>query len=226
VEDRVDSHPEVTMIRSEPFRTTSDLPDSYQAYRRRRRAFAALAPPFAKASFVDELLGPASSHPRGFRVMYDQLRRNPSLLVILRRRRVRVVHLVRTNVLATHVSALLAKRSGVFITRGEPLDVSTVPVPVDSLVSELDRRVHRIARSRWLLARSGLPHIELAYEDYVADPDGHDRRVSAFLGVEERTLRSTFERLSSRAVAERISNRDEVAAILRSTVYGPLLDRY
>jgi Sulfotransferase family len=226
VEDRLDSHPDITMVRSEPFRTTSELPDAYQVYRRQRRVLATIAPPFAKASFVAELLGPATSHPRGFRVMYDQLRRNPSLLLTLRWRRVRVIHLVRANVLATHVSALLAKQSGVFVTRQEHRNVETVHVPTASLVAALDRRRRRMERFRWLLAHSGLPVLEVAYEDYVSDADAHDHQISAFLGVQERPLDSTFERLSSRAVAQRISNRDEVAEQLGSTVYRRLLDRY
>src|SRR5690348_4401099 len=57
VEDRIDSHPDLTMVRSEPFRTTSDRADSYQAYRRRRHLYTVLAPPLAKAAFVDEILG-------------------------------------------------------------------------------------------------------------------------------------------------------------------------
>ena len=226
VEDRLDSHPDITIIRSEPFRTTTDLPDSYHAYRRHHRLLSTVAPPFAKASFVGDLLGSTSGDARGFRVMYDQLRRSPSLLLTLRRKRVQVVHLVRVNVLATHVSALLAKQTGVFVTREEPLGVDGVHVPAASLVSDLDQRLRRTERFRWLLSHSGLPSCEVAYEDYVGAPDKVDRQVLAFLGVQEVPLTSTFERLSSRVVAQRITNLDEVADALRSTPHARLLDGY
>lgn len=222
LEDRLDSHPAITMWRSEPFRETGDFEGSYRRFASRsfaRRLGATLVPSVSKAVFVAGLTR-VSSEAVGFRLMYDQLRRSPSLGISLPLLGHSVVHLVRENVLATYLSTLAAKDSGVFVSRGHR-ETPPVVVPTESLVEELGRRQALIDRHRRLVRH--LESLEVRYEEYVKDPEGHDGRLLAFLGLPSHPLVSRFRRLGEPSLIARIKNADEVSECLRDTGYFALL---
>lgn len=226
LEDRLGDHPEITMFPNEVFRKTLDRPIAYRRYRRStpaRRLLGAALPPVSKARYLSWLADrtPPESTAFGFRLMYDQLRRNPSLGPLLGRG-TRIVHLVRSNVLETHVSVVAAKQSGLWVTRSTEKKSPSVELDTAGLVEELERRVALIERHRRLVSR--LPSLEVAYEEYVAEPAATDVRVLDFLGVEIASLGSALQRSGSRVLRDRISNVDEVAAALAGSRFVALLD--
>jgi LPS sulfotransferase NodH len=80
----------------------------------------------------------------GFKLMYSQLRQNPQILPYLVRRRVRIVHLVRENLLDILLSEELARVTGTsHISRDQALLQVQVALDPGTLVA----RVRRLAAS-------------------------------------------------------------------------------
>lgn len=226
LEDRLAGHPRITMYREEIFRPTLTKPIAYRSYRDSdtvRRLLGRVAPPVAKFRYLRWLHrnAPDAAQVVGFRLMYDQLRRNPSLGVLLAAQRTPVVHLVRKNVLATHVSVVAARTSGLYVTRST--EKKTPPVRLDAagLVADLERRIAFIDRHRRMLRT--VPHIEVGFTELTADPDAGDRRILDFLGLPAADLGSMVRRSGDRPLDERIVNIDEVAGVLRNTRFDDLL---
>lgn len=227
LEDRLAGHPNITMYREEVFRPTLDKPVAYRSYRdaaKPRRLLGRAAPPVSKFRYLRWLHrnAPEAAPVIGFRLMYDQLRRNPSLGVLLATQRTPVVHLVRENVLATHVSVVAARTSGLYVTRST--EKKTPPVRLDAagLVADLERRVALIERHRRMLRV--VPHIEVGFRELTTDAASCDRRMLDFLGLPVTELGSAVRRSGDRPLAERIVNLDEITEALRDTCFADALD--
>lgn len=224
--DRLADHPDILMIRAEVFRSSVTRPRSYREYRdanQVRRVAGVIAPAVTKAEYLRWLRRVAvaeGAHSHGFRIMYDQLRRNPSVVPVLFATRTPILHLVRTNVLETHVSAAAARESGLYVTRSTKTTPS-VTLECDGLVEALDRRAALIERHRRLLPRPQT--LEVPYERLVADPDDETGRVLRFLGVEPKVLTARIQRTGHRPLCDRIQNDDEVRATLAGTIYETML---
>ncbi|MBA2237372.1 MAG: hypothetical protein H0W24_01520 [Lysobacter sp.] len=84
----------------------------------------------------------------GFKLMYSQLRQNPQILPHLVRRRVRIVHLVRENLLDIPLSEELARVTGTsHVSRDQALRQVQVALDPATLVA----RVRRLAGKRQLV---------------------------------------------------------------------------
>jgi len=215
------------MYRGEVFRSTLASDVAYRRYRSERldrRLLGMVAPPVVKAQYLKRLqtLAPPDAPVIGFRLMYDQLRRNPSLAALLPAFGIRVIHLVRENLLETVVSVAAARESGLYVTRSTVKKTPAIRVDVEHLVAELERRHRLVARHRALLR--AVPSLEFAYEQYVADPSAEDARIMALVGLEPVELGSRVQRTGARSVRDRISNIDEVESALASTRFARFLD--
>lgn len=221
VEDRLDSHPELLLRRSEIFRRSLTSQESYTAFRQRSRSTrlaSAVSPPLAKMLFLHQTLDGGGAMVPGFRLMYDQLRRSPALALLLRLHLVRVVHLVRENVLATHISAERAKVTGIYMRNRRVDSDASVYIETEHLVAALAARQRKIDRHRLFLR--AFEHIEVGYESYIAQPEHHDQRICGFLKVgPAEHLGSNIVRLSRGGPLALVSNRQEVAETLAGTPF-------
>lgn len=215
------------MKRSEVFRRTLRSADAYQTFRRAtlgHRIGSVVAPYHLKRRYLHWLWSTTGTEAVGFRLMYDQLRRTPSLHLLIRTQGIRLIHLVRTNVLATHLSAEVAKETGRFMSRSPDRESPTIALRTDDLVRQLGRRQRRIDSHRRVIR--SLPHVEVAYEDYATEAEAIDSKILAFLQVDPSlALRSDLERLGSRPLSERILNIDDVHRTLDGTEFAACLSR-
>ena len=161
----------------------------------------------------------------GFKLMYGQARRNAAVVAYLLARRVRIVHLVRSNLLDIVVSRETAGARGRFHSSeadAAPVTVCLDPPTVAARLAALDRHV-RVVRRLLRLARS--PTIEVTYEHLVADRGGFVA-ILHFLGVENahRPLSSDFRKINPFGKRETIANYDEIRAVLNSTRFARFLD--
>lgn len=228
VEDRLASHPDVTFAPHEPFRRSLRTQGSFERFRSRglRSLYRGPLAPVGRWRFLGALRNEANTPVLGLRVMYDQLQRAPTLGPTLLATRPLVVHLVRRNVLATHVSAVRARRTGRFISSASTTAAERITLDAESLVASLDRRTSRIELHRRLLAHLSVPVIEVAYEDYVRSPHEWDSSMLRFLGLSGGVpLQSDLQRTSLGALADGLDNTEEVAHALRGTRYSSLLDQ-
>ena len=181
--------------------------------------------PFSTFEYLDDFF--ATSPSAGFKLMYSQLKVYPEIVPYLIRKRIPVVHLVRTNHLDVLISFAVKHRLGqAHVLSGDrPADDVRVDLATSTLLADIRRLEfkHRVART--VLRAGRLRHVEAAYEDLVADPDAF-ARVLEFLG-----LSSSGEPLSSNIVRSRqgtqrevVAKFDVVAAVLEGTRFSHLLD--
>jgi hypothetical protein len=151
-------------------------------------------------------------------VMYNQLGTLPRPLAehVFR---FPVVHLIRRNLLRTHLSDHINRTTDKPPHTRKESPLSRVSLPVDGLVDELRNRAAVIETHRRLLRDKR--HIEVSYEALCADPE--TRRITDFLGIEPLPLSTTLRRSNPHALREILANYDAVEEALRDTEFAPML---
>ena len=162
----------------------------------------------------------------GFKLMYGQVRENPGILQYLALRRVRVVHLVRANLLDAVISYEVAQSTGVFHAhRGEHVPVAVIRLDAGDLRERLEHVEWAVARARSWLERYRLPRIDIAYEELVGRREDTFGRILRFLGVDPdvEALDSSLVRTTTRSSMELVENADDVRAALAGTRFQWML---
>ena len=126
--------------------------------------------PFSTFSYLKAVY--RESGTVGFKMMYSQLRLYAETLAYLIRHRIRVIHLVRLNHLNVVISGEIKARTGQAHLLSDQSAPEAYQITLDS--NTLLRRLKVLRRNiligRGVLRWSGLPHIEIAYEDLAQDP--------------------------------------------------------
>jgi len=171
----------------------------------------------------------------GFKYMYDQVRRSPPVLPYAAARRVRVVHLIRHNLLDSVISNQRALHTGVFhlAADGRPpipwapadFDRSKIRLEPAQVLGELRRLLRERERVRRWLKLTRTPTLEVHYETLVADR-GRFAEILEFLGVPEPDpahLRSGLQKIRTEPRAAVVENLPELEAALAATPFAPFL---
>lgn len=168
----------------------------------------------------------------GFKYMYDQVRHTPPVLAYAAARRIRVVHLIRRNLLDVVISNQRALHTGIFhmAADGRP-PIPWAPAELDRTRFRLDPgqvlgELHRLERERelarrWLRA-TRTPTVEVEYEALLADP----RRfgdILSFLGAEPAELSSGLRKIGTEPRAAVVENLPELEAALAGTPFAGFL---
>ena len=160
----------------------------------------------------------------GFRLLYEKVRRHPQLLDLMRSRNMKVIHLVRENILKTYISTITAPLHKMYHPR-EGAEIRTVSIEVDipRMLRELDRRERLVEEMR--RAVDGLPVLEISYESFVRDRDAEAARILPHLGLDVDTpLVSDLVKINPSSMRDVILNYDAVAAALSGTRHAVHLD--
>ena len=164
----------------------------------------------------------------GMKLMYEQLWHNPCVWLYMVRHRVRVVHLVRSNLLDIVLSEATAKaRQRPHAWKGQTIETPAVTLVPNTLVSTLKTLEHRVKIARSLLTVLPISHVEISYEQLTAHPSlVYD--IFAFLNVaihsEPPVLVSRFRKLNTATKPDLIENYGEVAQALKGTRFESFLD--
>jgi LPS sulfotransferase NodH len=186
-------------------------------------AGARFSRPVAVFKYLDALYG--SKKIAGFKLMYAQLRSYPEMLVYFAVRRVRILHLVRSNLLDVIVSDELARITGTSHTRAGKFGESPkVTLDTATLIDQLHRRRRTVQAARLLIALSGCRSIEISYERLLGE-SGELVKVCEFLSVPHiSVVASQLGKRGTGLHRMAIANYDEVRATLESTPYGAMLN--
>ena len=173
------------------------------------------ARPWSVVAYVDEVY--RRSGAVGFKVMYSNLVRHPELWAYVVARGVRVVHLVRANLLDVAVSERVWRASRtVHRLAGEP-EIALEPIWIDpdELVANVRRMQRRARLMRSLLRAFRVACLEVRYETLVRDPDAFGA-VCDFLSVGRVPFPppSSLGKLVKQPVSQIIRNYDEVTSAL------------
>jgi LPS sulfotransferase NodH len=187
--------------------------------------------PLALFTYLDELYGRDVARAIGFKLMYNQVRQHPEVLVYIVHRGVKVIHLVRTNLLNVLISRdVMAARGLAHAKRDSPL--TTVKITIDPVRIKLRLRALEgdVALSRATLRVLRIPHIEVGYEDIVANRAATLTRIMRFLGLDvpdsaddQHKFTSDLVKTTTLGQAELVANYETLRSALSRTRYARFL---
>ena len=158
----------------------------------------------------------------GFSLQYGQIQRFPNTAEWLTDQNIGVIHLIRKNKLKVLVSRLIARKRGVYVST-EPVSPVTVSVDTRDLLGNL-RRMDRLVEQH-KEQFSGLPYMEVHYEDILANRRVEFDRIADFLNVElSADSQSKVVKTSSDGLIDLIDNYADVCSVLRGTEFEQHLD--
>lgn len=172
-----------------------------------------------------DIFGPRADCPAaGFRLIYEMSTKYPQIAQWVKRNNVRVIHLIRGNMLKTYISTVTAAIHKMRHPR-EGAEIKTVKIHIDSqeLLRELNLRTEQVEDQRRLFG--GCDIREVYYEDFVADRSGESIKLLRFLGVDEgQELTSNLVKINPESLSELVENFGEIRNALRGTTYEQYLD--
>ena len=172
--------------------------------------------------FLDELYTAESRAAVGFKLMFNQVRNNDSIVAYLVANGVKAINVYRSNVLKTLVSRLSAQSSGVF----HATQVATrqkVVVPTGSLLQRLQKL--ELEKDCWVRHLGNrLPMMRISYEGFVADPDLCGAQVLQFLGVTKIPLKSPLAKLNPDNLQDIVENLAEVKSVIAGSPFEAYLN--
>lgn len=228
----LDSHPEVTCC-EELFMPRNRNEITYRSYRQSswiHRFTHLLSQQRLVHAYLDHVASSAKpgASAWGFNLMYNQAIKYPATLSWCRRNDVRIIHLLRRNLLKVLTSREVARKRK-STTKSDPVYLSTKPLPrttvvlpVASLRTKLDQLAELVDQYRARFADS--PYLELEYEMLVADQEAEISRILDFLCVKKASLHSTLIKTSPDSLRDIIENYQAVCEELRGTKYEACLD--
>ena len=150
----------------------------------------------------------------GFKLMYYELS-NASLNQWLMSEPIKIIHMVRENVLRILLSHWVAKKRNVWHTesRLDPVSIHVDPGEIIPMLDEL------VKMQQHMDEKFPAPKaLRVTYEEFCRSPENLGRKVSSYLGVDAIPMvMPGFERTTPMATSEVIENYDEVAATLTGT---------
>lgn len=163
----------------------------------------------------------------GFKLMYSQVMSFPEILLFVMRQKLDVVHLVRRNHLDVLISFALKHKIGqahILSSADRPTDMA-IDLSVRSLLRDLERLQFKQDLGRRVLRLCRLRHIEVAYEDLVAD-QSHFARLLDFLHIPFEGALPESHILKTRLETQKevLRNYDEVQRTLAGSQYSHLLE--
>lgn len=170
---------------------------------------------------LDELYATAGYQAVGFKFMYNQSRRFSAVVPYLKQHDVRVIHVVRDNVLKTLLSRLVATTRGLYHS-DRPTEAIRVRVPIDGLLGKLQRI--QTEGMYWAEVFGGHSHyMRLSYESFLSQTDVEARRMMTLLDVDYAPLTSTLVKVNPDDPSRTIENYDEVRDYLARTPFAGCL---
>jgi hypothetical protein len=168
---------------------------------------------------------PSGARAVGFKVLSRQLAEEwPTAFAAVRTdREVRIVHLVRRNLvkrfLSEHFAGVLRKHN--YFNHEEPPMVRPVTISITRLLADLEK-VRQMDRALQEAFRDH-PVLEIAYEDSCMERGPALDELQDFLGVPRMALRSPVRKILPDRVGALIENFSDVERALRGTPYEGMI---
>ena len=174
---------------------------------------------------------PGSFRAVGFKLKYQQAESYPGVMRYLREQpRIKVIHLVRTNLLAALVSSAMIprlldryRRPNLLSSDSSGSLERTVRLDPDTLVHDLQELASRIDRARDAIA--GFDSMEITFENLVDHPGVTCRSLLEFLKVDPTVdLESRYVKIMPRSIRDSLNNWPEISVAIEGTPYASMLD--
>lgn len=161
----------------------------------------------------------------GFKIMLNQIRRYQPVLQYFTQNQFQVIHVVRSNILKTHISRLRARKSGIYHS-AQAIAGTKIRIPATSLLQDLALLSSDNAALATLVSELGLAYHTTTYERMRGEQWlSEQRRILPFLDVDpEVQLIPRSIKLTPDDLELAIENYDEVVRVLKNTPYESYLD--
>lgn len=225
------SHPSISCL-EELFLSRNTNPITYRSYRTssmRRALEDLLVRDKAVCDYLAEVYArqPANHRAVGFKLMYGQAERHPEVVEWCRRNGVKIVHLVRRNMLKMIVSRHIAAKRRVYHST-RPLEPKAVRLNrlnrlnIWRLPSQLRKLGDLVEANRQLF--SSMPYLEVVYEDCLTNQEWESRRILEFLECDpDIRLVSDLVKTSPDSLEHLIENYDDIRRALTGTPFEAYL---
>ena len=173
--------------------------------------------------FLDQFYTNAANEnfrARGFKLMYYQTFYTPGLLSYLKRNNVKVILLLRENIVRNALSDLRARSTGIYHqNENEPVLNGLPKLHVDTVALK-DKMVRIIDQNKIIEGIvAGMDHIKIRYEDF-SDWNNTMQRITGFLGVSTRVIPEGAKKLNPVHLEEMVENYDEMKSWLMENNYA------
>jgi hypothetical protein len=192
-------------------------------YKYRSRSFKRqIAHRFSRNKLIHEFLSELySKHHNfeavGFKVNYSQTRMYPATISWIIQNEVKVIHLIRNNLLKRLVSNKIAITRDLHHSK-KPIKPIKVYIDPKILVADFRRRQKRFDKYRKLF--KDFAFLEISYESLVAAQDTETRKVLKFLGINQVIpLTTDLVKVNPDCLEDLIENYGEVKQTLVNTEF-------
>jgi len=172
----------------------------------------------------DEIFIPGQTEDiRGFRLIYGKVEQHPEILRSLKGTGTKIIHLIRENVLKTHISFKAAPIHKMHHPRkGDKVSHVRLHLDPDTIQHELTKRIKWIDHKKALI--KDMPNLEVSYEDFVQDRQAQAARIQPFLGMDEvLPFESDLVKINPDKLADVIDNYEEIRDALTGTQFEKFL---
>lgn len=172
----------------------------------------------------DEIFIPGQPEDiRGFRLIYNKAEQHPEIIKCLKGTGTKVIHLIRQNVLKTHISYKSAPIHKMHHPRqGDTVKHVRLHLDPDTIILELGKRLHRIEAMKALV--QDMPHLEIFYEEFTRDRQAQAAIIQPFLGMEEvLPFQSDLMKINPDSLEDIVENYQEIKGVLTGTEFEKFL---
>jgi LPS sulfotransferase NodH len=158
---------------------------------------------------------------RGFKLMYYQTFYMPGLINYLKKNDVKIILLLRENILRNALSDLRARATGIYHHQDDNEEqrsgLSKLNVDTDALKQKMNNIVHQNQKLEAIV--KNMDYIKIHYEDF-ADWDVTMNKIADFLHVSRQPVKAGAKKLNPDALQDMIANYTEVESWLKQNNYA------
>ena len=158
---------------------------------------------------------------RGFKLMYYQTLYMPGLINYLKKNNIKVILLLRENILRNALSDLRARATGIYHNQDDNEAQRSGMAKLNVDINTLQQKMNDIIRQNKQLENivSDMDYIKIRYEDF-AEWDTTINKIASFLHVSQTTVTAGAKKLNPDALQDMIENYTEVETWLKQNNYA------
>jgi hypothetical protein len=161
----------------------------------------------------------------GFKVFYQHLMKEGHILPVMewleQHPEVKVIHLIRENLLDHYMSQVLVSKTGIKVDKIDSKKHSELDFQVELNQDSLLNHFRYMENNTKWFNEKLLHHekLELSYENLVRDFEGSQQQIYGFLGVKPIIVKMATKKLNTTRHSERISNWKEIQKSFEGSKY-------
>lgn len=158
---------------------------------------------------------------RGFKLMYYQTFYTPGLLSYLKKNNIKIILLLRENILRNALSDLRARSTGIYHNQEDNEEQRAQLTKLKVNTGDLQQKMNDIIRQNNKLAETvkDMDFIKIHYEDF-ADWENTMKKLENFLGVPAASITAGAKKLNPDNLQDMIENFSEVNDWLQQNNYA------